>query len=851
MFTIPFSRKKQRPTMNFWTEIEEFLAEKGFSSEILNSLRKFIDSPDLPLELPRVLENLILLLTHLDQIVTHYPEHLSETYNREWIAVSRKILSYPDWESITACYCKKGKKPLTGCYEKHQVYVTVWTRPPYKTYWDWYFVLLAHVCLAASTLRKWMAEQQRNESLSTKDRDNYTSRISDALLSCRSLAENKNLPILDTLPDLDIPPMQLLEFLQKGNKLFKEIAPLFRYLLKIRKAVHRDKIEVHNNRQPRCLSSYLKIPAQSVDMGQNLDPEQENLVPSIEVLQLPSVDAEDSDEIESDGCTPNEYMSGIEIVSPRITEKKILSPQQKADYGQQIKNHLSMRNQRLPERWETLTLYEISTYLSAVINLIRKGNRSPYLPTGADFLELASLLTTIFWCGQRLDRVNILRCFKDRVPQHNSYPGYVVLSDRTGYWWACPAVPQRKIFPDKSQQSKTLEIVNAFPLVSGIGIEYILSVYIKQSHRHKSQYLFPRPLEIYEKMVSSFLSEVNKRHKTRLTANRIADYLFDQISRKEGSDLVTAMYITGRHHFLGTNLSSYTAIPVSRLQTFYGEVCKDIRKRHFRESPEENRNGLSDRCDLPDCNLHVGSPFVPKRETVDALVIHLKSKLKTASSEKQATLLKLARLHNNMTRYTAFLIAFFTGFRAVKDPFLSAAEIDWESGFAVLSDKDNEDRYNSRIIWIPPVCLEQLKLFREHTHNVMYRFSMLIPEFYSQLASARRQGPGRYMFFSSYNENSSSYDTVRFGPKRRGRDLHEIYDLPFNASRHYLRSNLLERGCPEEVINGFMGHWERGEEAWGTYSGLSPHAFRKALIKHLLPIISEEWEAIAGLGSKL
>jgi hypothetical protein len=199
------------------------------------------------------------------------------------------------------------------------------------------------------------------------------------------------------------------------------------------------------------------------------------------------------------------------------------------------------------------------------------ARRFTFLPANADFLELASLLTTIFWRGQRLDRVTKLRWFKGKDPRQNHEPGFVVISDRTGYWWAYPALPERKIFPDINQMSKTLAVVEAFPLISGIEIELIICNYIKYHHRHKSQRLFPRPLGIYKEMVNSFLTKVNNIHKTRLTSNRVSDHLFDVICHKQGSDLVTAMYITGRHHFLGTNLSSYTAISVSRL--FFYTSC--------------------------------------------------------------------------------------------------------------------------------------------------------------------------------------------------------------------------------------------------------------------------------------
>lgn len=210
------------------------------------------------------------------------------------------------------------------------------------------------------------------------------------------------------------------------------------------------------------------------------------------------------------------------------------------------------------------------------------------------------------------------------------------------------------------------------------------------------------------------------------------------------------------------------------------------------------------------------------------------------------------RLHNNVTRYTAFLIAFSTGFRAIRDPFLSAAEIDWQSGFAVLSDKDNEDGYNSRLIWLPPVCLQQLQLFREHQQNALYRLNILIPSIFSNPDRPRRDATVRYMFFVKEDEDGNEYEAITLGPKLLGKNLRSVYALPFNSSRHYLRSCLLERKCPVEVINAFMGHFERGEEPWGVYSGLSPLAYREALIETLVPLLNEDgWEALPGLKVQL
>lgn len=835
--------------MNFWEEIQQYLTDKGYVKESLNSLRKFIDVPDDPTELPCILENLRILLKYLNSIVELYPEHLTEIVDVDWEDTVHQILAYPEWKLKTARFCKAGEKPLWGIYETHPVYVAVWTRPTFKSGWNNYFGLLAHVCLAVSNLRNRMQMQNEDEELTLEEIDNFKYRIKKSLLTVRNLAEIDNRHILEGLPDLDLAPDKLIEALQNDKLLREEISPLFKFLLKLRRSAHRHPGEVHHPRRHRN-SPHLESPAFVVNMDTNLDPEQEGLVPQYDVMKLPTTNKEDAINIELDGCLPGESESGAEIAIAKTADKKIRSSKQKANKGRQIKNQLAMRNQNLPCRWEALSLYEVTSFLQAVTDLFFNGTKSKYYPGTGIVGELIALVNTIFWCSKRIKNVVDLRCYQGSVPNDATEPGFIAESDSIGYWWTVPALRTRIIFPDEYQKTKTHNVINAFPIHSGTGIENLISMYIREIHGHKRKLLFPKKLKFYEEAVGSFLSKVNQHHRTRLTANRVADYLFDKISVWNGADLTTSMYLTGRHHYLGYNPSSYTAIPVSTLQVTYRDVCRSIYDSYVHEMSEKLKDS-SFNIALPPSVDYVGTPFLPTKDTVKELVLHLKEKLK-ASENQSPSILKLMRLHKYMTQYTSFLIGFCTGFRAVRDPFLSAAEIDWRTGFCILSDKDSEDRYNSRLIWIPPVCLEQLKYFREHTHNALYRFSNLVPDLYAQLESPRRQGPGRYMFFVTENMDNSSFNILSLGPKLVGDGLNNLYPLPFNASRHYLRSNLLKRRCPVEVINALMGHYERGEEPWGTYSGLSPLAYRDSLQKYLLELIEEiEWKALPGLGAEL
>jgi len=840
--------------MIFWDLIESHINTKAISPTALCSFREFIEAPEPPTELRRVLANFHFLFARLISIVPYYDLHLAKEISPEWKTVCKEILDHPDCDSLLSRLHKSGKKPLTGIYNTNKVYVAIWTRPTDTLNCESYFSLLAHILLAVSTLRKWMEEQRQNEELTDEDRDDYNDRIKRVFLSIRNLADAKNSYVLKALPSLVTTPQEILEIIQDGGEQLSEIVPLFRFLLKIRRPVHRHPVESPGPRI-RVVAPYLKYPAIIVGMGTNLDPEQEPFVPLIEVLSTPMFSQKESDEIESFGCDPAESVSGAEIAHSSEILKEVLTPQQKAGRARQVKNQLSMRNQLLPYRWETLSLHEISSFLEAVSDLMDKGDISSFSPANGNAIELGALLTTIFWLGQRIERAVKLKCYQGDFSSKETEPGFVVAGDEScsSYWWIVPATRFRKYFPDEHQVTKTCPVDNAYPIVSGIGIEQNIDTYVSNFRKGESEYLFNHEVVYYEAAVEEFLNQVKKHFGTqsRLTVNRISDYLFDNISHRDRSDLTTAMYLTGRHHFLGINPSSYTATKISILQKTYRNVCTDILSRHSKERPNEGIKTTLQPTTLPEIKKFVGSPFVPTQDTVKTMASHLRDRLKILSSTKPSVL-RLMRIHNTMTLYTAYLIGFCTGFRAVRDPFLSAAEIDWQSGFAILSDKDNEDCYNSRLIWIPPVCLKQLRLFQDHLQNTLYRFSNLIHDFYALLESPKRQGPGRYMFFYVPNDHDNQYEVRNFGPKYVGSIHQKVYGLPFNASRHYLRSRLLEAGCPLEAINSIMGHWERGEEPWGTYSGLSPIAYREALKEYLLPIIeNDEWEALSGLGSAL
>ena len=834
-----------------WQSIVSKLTIRGANLDTIALMLSFIDAFEPPIELQTTLEGFSKTLPYIRTLIKHYPTNSASTHHATWEAICQELLSSPAYAVLLESTKKAGKQPLRGHYDESPAYVALWYRPNEQGLHAIYYQLLAHVLLITRILRDREKEQERRK-LPPHKRDVYCSSIISALLAVRNLGADENKTVVTNLGDLQVPPDQLLTKIQEITSLEK-VCVIIKFFLNLRKQPHRRR-DQENEPEP-VPAPHLVLPAYITEKVSNQDPEQTGAFRA-GLMQLPQVTMERAKEIERDGCSPFEEMSPVEIAASRVRSTNNNQPRsaaQKVQCSRNVKAKLSMLNQRLKNRWEVLSIYEISSCLTAITDLVESKEESVYLPKGVQPIELAALLTTLFWLGQRVEDAVKFLLYTHSPGAKDKASGFVAMKGSRGYWWMTPATPLRSRLPDDKQRIQACQTVSHVSLCSEIGIEQTISEYIVQEHGNRSKFLFSKKLDTYQEMISKFISLVNSRHATRLTANRISDYLFDAVERHPGADLTTAMYIVGREHFLGRNPSYYSAIPKQKLQSIYQEVCKSIQDCHFIERPREGQIRINSELAtrLQRGSEYIGSPFCPKSETVQGLVVALKESLAKATGAP-TSILKLLRMHNSMTRYTAFMIAYGTGFRAVRDPFLSAAAVDWKSGFAAISDKDNEDGYNSRLIWIPPDCLQQLKLFKEHQQNLLCRLSVLIPNISSRLKDRRRLAPGRFMFYAMSGDDSGKYLAKPLSPKLLGQKLRDVFALPINANRHYLRSTMLARGCPVEVINAFMGHFERGEEPWGKFSGLSPIAYRNALDHFLTPLMRDDgWAPMSGLGVTL
>ncbi|ACD96559.1 hypothetical protein [Trichlorobacter lovleyi] len=789
--------------MILWREIDEHLRRKGIATEPLQSMCRFIEAFDPPIELYRSVNSLQAILPHLVELLSEYEYQNLDFNHKQWEDICKEIITSEQLRGYVESTRKAGKMPLRGRYETNQIYVALWSRPDEETCQEMYLKLLAHYLFIRAVLLQ-RIEEQLEDNLQP---ENYGSCLDDALLAIRNLSnDDRRVKLLD-LPDLDRPFAEILDGLDANDSDFRHIRVLYKYFIGIRRPPRRavDAEEISQSEVRK--KERLKQPADIIDSAYNGEQGQEGSITDVQLVQLPLHNDKDAFDMEYLGCDPHEARSGVEIVIPKIQKalrKQPRSPRQKSQDKRKRKAGLALANQRLVSRWEALSLHEASSYLTALSDIITAKESSVYFPGRAVPQELAALGTVLFWFGQRVSNVERIQVMKYDEIKDTDGPGVVRKRDGTFFWLTRPATPTRKKLPSERQCKQAFPTTPTLFLQSGIGVERVIYKYCQERKFEHGDLLFRKKLDYYRPLFDAFLTKINQRHATRLTANRVSDHMFSAIEHHPGADVTVAMFLVGREEFLGRNPSFYTSLPTSRLEQIYCDVCHSVRDRHFKERPRQNQTRveeLFEAHEIKDHRTHVGSPFRPTPQTITQLVTYLKE-IHASAQWADKSVLKLMRLHNSMTRYTAFIVAFATGFRAVRDPFLSAAEIDWKSGFAVLSDKDNEDCYNARLIWIPPVCLRQLKFFEEHQHNALARFNLLIPTLQNRGERLSNLVTGRYMFLSKRDLDTHECVALTYSPKILETNLQKKYALPFNASRHYLRSILLERGCPVEVSIG-------------------------------------------------
>lgn len=480
----------------------------------------------------------------------------------------------------------------------------------------------------------------------------------------------------------------------------------------------------------------------------------------------------------SDNASDRSYMSLHPDASTPVSLSRsfILS----AVHAKTVAGHIERNEKRLVTAMSQLTRHDIHCLKEA---LQRNAETQP---------TIVFLIHLMLTTGRRIDQ--ILRARKIDHTNDLKQPGDAVILQQNGdiYWVYRADLPLHslegnlELFIDRQTSPVIL------PLPPPPKNSYMLTL--------------PALTADIQQEAISFIDEVNRVNKTRLTSNRIAAFLSNFLHQRGVDDVVNAL-ITGNPSIqeAGTYYYQYeNKIVFEAYELFLNELFA-LEIEDFKKEALIKHRG--------------GSQLIVKPEVVSALFAHLASKVQASKGD-------IAAFHNAYTYYILHLLNFATGHRPVRDPFDDLDHIDLINKKIFISDKESRQTSTSaRVLRLPEIAIQQLNLYIEHLKELQLQLFVINPDAANAVARTLA-GKNRLLFLLEEND-AGSYQIQPLSPKAVQEYLGVLFDIPTNWHRHFLRTMLAKNHVSGELIDSWMGHAKIGQEGYSQYSGLSVQGLDK------------------------
>lgn len=746
-------------------KLRSYLKGRGVDEDAFDEFAALLCFPPRNLALNLTYQLLPKFVQAIQKISEYYK---SFEYNDDWEEIA-KIISETEVRRKSK---DGGRSPLWGYFEEHGIYVALSVTPDGGVEEDIYLELLAHVAIASFFVRKKAAKQKeyRNvlktapAALRKMSDPPHMSYLSGLDTQCRPVKLRQKIKASQVAPVLE-PVCTLLGYVL--NRSAPERSPGVKKEKKTERLEFTEKLSDLDDSNTRTPQIHLLKRKQIVT-----DPEEKMLAKDEILHRTPDI------WLRHDLAT-----NKLQTISQSIWRSKAES-----------RTAMQKKNQCLLNHWHNLSPIEIRDLWESI------GQRAQ---NNSQELEIEAIIVLMVVTGQKIETILNFKTYQDRT----NFSGMGLLYEQNAWFWVST--------PYQSKVKKPALNLQVMPTSKYLILDLPLPV--QNLLQQTGMSFFNLDAEYAGDNIKQLLSKTNKNKHTRLTIDRVSNFLLNAIQHCERADITTAMMITGREAYTGTVPAHYTQQQINRLNIIYTNFWESV--LGHTQPPSLQRH---------DINNITGSVFAPQRDCLITLVEQLYKALEDSMCTLKSSPQDLLPLHNNFTRYVAIMVAYATGIRAVTNPIPRFSDIDYDTGLFVLRDKDSEDGYHTRLMWCAPMCAEQLQLYWQHINKVVHKIGSGRPDFYSGL-TYDHNGESEVFFIQA--DKTPVSVTPQLLHAFNG--LPCSFNLPDNAHRHYLRSTLLERNCPPEVLNAYMGHWSVGEEPWGKYSSLSAYNYRKHLAKHI------------------
>lgn len=692
--------------------------------------------------------------------------------------------------------------------------------------------LLAHIINVAFKWRLDMRAAQNNPAFTEEDEKRLTpTTYRQNLESACKVVRRIEADGINLLTPLDRPTIKVSiccdayhvdEYSQQKDKYIKELGRFLAYGLNRRQPRRGYQEKTEHNAQKRPSAQRQRL--------FDDDPDEHWEATAASVLKLAPELNEDTES--------TQRTAGLSITEERPTVELIQSDQPvktaKGDSSLQAVFRAQSQQifqdkaaQLLPGRWEQLSTFDL-------YQLMQQLNQLPSDKRRRIGCVIGLLLTTGRGLNSVLD-AQVLPMKKKAPSTLNEHSIIVMHGDSPG-WLSGILRPEssRQMTGEWPKHMRTTQVSLTLPVptFSWRLIEGQAS-YIVRRVRKRALPLFNKDGRAeLEKDVKELLSTINRKTGARLTAHRLGAHLFNMLNTGD-ADLTAACLITGRMPSFGQQTSLYYYAPsTSYIEQQYVEAMREIEQQCATSLPKSDEiKPVCAAANLaPSGNpQYVGSKLVPITTYVNDLVATLQHRVKSARKGVQP--LELFTMHNAYVAYTVAMLMFSTGYRSIRDPLPKWKNISLSRRMIVIADKTDDKQSHARFLPLTSLMVEQLAHYQRHRRGLIDRL-----EFYLQ-----KQWETPFMFL---NQSGTPQEVT---PSRLEEHLQWRDTPPLNINRHYLHTQLKERGLASEVVDAFMGHWDAGQAPWDNYSTFCPREYC-ALIAPVIEKLmkAQGWKALKG-----
>lgn len=187
----------------------------------------------------------------------------------------------------------------------------------------------------------------------------------------------------------------------------------------------------------------------------------------------------------------------------------------------------------------------------------------------------------------------------------------------------------------------------------------------------------------------------------------------------------------------------------------------------------------------------------------------------TKKLHKSRTHDNLITYHNTLARYVVTALYAATGSRYLTDPFESLGVFCTSLPAVFINDKTDSGLHNGRLVPLPDRAVDILSAYRAHLDQLANTVENVRPDLAENLKSLLSDNTAKLPLFFLFDEQLKWHSISESGLP--GDDLFE-WPLPSNLFRHRFAQQLAREGVNTEVIDGWMGHAERGAATYGDTS---------------------------------